>query len=317
MKNDTANAALLGAFVADAAALGLHWLYDPERIASVSAQAGGSAFVPINAAYYDNVPGYFAHGKRRDGMLSQYGECLRLAVDVVNEDDGIFDHAAYQRRFVGHFDMGGTYVGYIDRPTRAAVTNILGKLEPSGSDDDQLPALTRLPAVVVAMHAKQALSEVVDGAIMITNVNEQATIYGRVFADLLSRLLEGQDRLDALNACANAAPDDAGQLLHKALTTRETDSVAYGAITERACHLYQGMPLAFHILANASTFDDAVIRNINAGGDSCGRSIVIGSAMGAACGMTSIPEAWLNKLADRQMLMDSCSKLAAAASPDK
>ena len=37
--NDRARAALQGALVADAAALGLHWLYDPERLAQVAGDA--------------------------------------------------------------------------------------------------------------------------------------------------------------------------------------------------------------------------------------------------------------------------------------
>jgi len=33
---DRIEAALIGAYVADAAALGFHWLYDPERIANLA-----------------------------------------------------------------------------------------------------------------------------------------------------------------------------------------------------------------------------------------------------------------------------------------
>lgn len=309
MNNNSAHAALTGALVADAATLGLHWLYDPERIAAVIKREGSAAFVPIDAANYDGVPGYFAHGNRQTGMLSQYGECLRLAIEVINTNDGVFDVTAYQQAFLAHFGMGGTYVGYIDRPTRAAVNNILAERSPSGSDDDQLPALARIPAIVASMHGHDDLLDVVEQAIAITNVNEDARLYGRLFADLLIRVLNGGQLASALLAVAQAAPQSAQTLLTAALNTTATDSVAYGAITERACHLPQGMPLAFHILNNAVDYTDAVVRNIAAGGDSCGRAIVIGAVMGVAEGLDAIPQDWIVRLQDSDTLLQGCRRI--------
>lgn len=299
-------AAVMGAYIADAAALGLHWIYDPERISSIISREGGAAFVAIDAANYADVPAYFAHGQRETGMLSQYGECQRLAVDVLNAHDGLFDVTAYQQAFAEHFGMGGRYVGYIDRPTRAAVNNILADQNPSGSDDDQLPALTRLPAVVASMRGHAAFDKTVKAAIEITHVNDQATRYAQVFVSVLLQVLDGRSVHDALTLAAEQAPTDIKASLLAAITSDESDSVAYGAITERACHLHQGMPLAFHILARAETYAEAVTRNIAAGGDSCGRSIAIGSVMGAAHGLDAIPTDWQRKLHDYDALLAAC-----------
>lgn len=307
-------AALMGAFVADAAALGLHWIYDPERIAAVAARENGAAFVPIAASNYADVPAYFAHAQRQNGMLSQYGECLRLAVDVINANAGHFAVSDYQQAFANHFGMGGTYVGYIDRPTRAAVNHIDANENPSGSDDDQLPALTRLPAVIAALHGQEGLDTAVEEAVRITNINPDATRYAKVFATLLRAVLSGQPLSNALSAAANCADANTREALTAAIETPETDSVAYGEITERACHLYQGMPLAFHILAKARDYRDAVTRNIAAGGDSCGRAIVIGATLGAAHGLEGIPPEWLLKLHQAEALMEASAQLAKAAS---
>ncbi len=52
---------LVGSLVADAASLGVHWLYDPERIADIASRQGGrSAFTPIDAKNFEGVRGYFA-----------------------------------------------------------------------------------------------------------------------------------------------------------------------------------------------------------------------------------------------------------------
>jgi hypothetical protein len=50
MKNAN-SAAILGALVADSAALGLHWLYDPARIAEIEA-ARGLVFLQPQATDY-------------------------------------------------------------------------------------------------------------------------------------------------------------------------------------------------------------------------------------------------------------------------
>lgn len=58
-------AAVLGALVADAASLGLHWLYDAGRLRDLQLD-GPLAFRSPNQASYAGVAAYFAHsGKRR------------------------------------------------------------------------------------------------------------------------------------------------------------------------------------------------------------------------------------------------------------
>ena len=298
MSADPRATAILGAIVADAAALGLHWLYDPARIADVAQAHGGPAFVPIDEAHFADVPGYFAHGARKNGQVSQYGECLLAARDCMV--GGAFDVVSYQQAFVARFGPGGSYVGYIDRPTRGTLANIAADVTaPSGIDDDQLPAIARLPVVVA--YGTQA--DIVP-AIQVTNVNDVATAYGMIFAGLLRDVLAGTHLSQALRAAADTASGDIKTALTAALQTTESDSVAYGEITQRACHLPMAMPLAFHIMARADSYTDAINRNILAGGDSCGRAIIIGAVMGAVHGIAAegIPLGWILQTDDAQLV---------------
>ena len=70
MNNDDA---LAGALVADAAAMGLHWMYDQEQIKTISG-SGDVLFRQPDAANFKDKRGYFAHAARRVGELSHY--CL-------------------------------------------------------------------------------------------------------------------------------------------------------------------------------------------------------------------------------------------------
>jgi len=300
-------ACVMGAFVADAASLGLHWLYDVDRIAEVEAGLGGLAFVPLDRRNYDGVAGYYAHGARGDGALTHYGETLRLALQDSVADG--FDAARYQAAFAAHFGAGGAYCGYIDRPTRATLANLAaGQDAPSGSDDDQLPALNTLPAVVVAHHRQADLAARVQAAIEVGSVNADATAYGQLFAALLARLMQGQGLAEALTEAASGRPE-----LQAALVRGENDPVAYGETTGRACHLSMAMPLAFHILARAGSYAEAVEANIRAGGDSAGRAIVIGSVLGLVHGIEGkgIALDWILKTRDAPVLWSQSRQIAA------
>ncbi|MEP5731905.1 MAG: ADP-ribosylglycohydrolase family protein [Sulfitobacter sp.] len=291
--------ALMGALTADAAGLGLHWLYDVERIAQVVGD-GPAAFTPIDGAHFEGVPAYFAHGMRRDGQLSQYGETLSLAMRSILAHGG-FDVSAYQTAFAAHFGPGGAYVGYIDRPTRGALVNIAaGTLSPSGIDDDQHPAITTLPAVL-AKHGND--TAMIKAAMEVTNVNDTANRYSAIIAATLTSVIDGTSLKDALHATAQSET-----LLQDALTS-DLGSIAYGDVTNRACHLHQGTPLSWHILANTTSYQEAVEMNIRCGGDSAGRAMIIGALAGAAYGMAEIPSAWLDAMENSEVLMTQAQQL--------
>ena len=75
-------ASLIGALTADAAAMGLHWLYDAARIPEVS--GGRPEFQEPRAENYHQGGGYFAHPQLEAGDNSQYGESLLAFVRGIN-----------------------------------------------------------------------------------------------------------------------------------------------------------------------------------------------------------------------------------------
>lgn len=115
-------AALAGGWVADAASLGLHWLYDSERVREV----GGDApeFMEPREEHYKGVFGYFAHGGKRSGDISHYGAATGVLTDSLLASRDILDVRDYQRRFRTFFGPGGQWHGYIDNPTRITLDNL-------------------------------------------------------------------------------------------------------------------------------------------------------------------------------------------------
>jgi len=115
-----------GALVADAASMGLHWIYAQPKIRRIAPEA--PEFLEPDPANYEGIPAYFAHGTRHAGDFSMYGEGMLVVLRSLAETE-TFDWQHYARAFQGHFGFGGEYVGYIDTPTRITLTNQIRQQE--------------------------------------------------------------------------------------------------------------------------------------------------------------------------------------------
>jgi ADP-ribosylglycohydrolase len=114
--------ALAGGWVADAASLGLHWLYNSPRILEVGGQT--PEFLPPKADYFEGGLGYFAHEGKRSGDVSHYGAATGVLIDSLLASKGALNIRDYQRRFRTFFGPGGQWQGYIDNPTRVTLENL-------------------------------------------------------------------------------------------------------------------------------------------------------------------------------------------------
>jgi len=307
---------LLGALVADAACLGLHWIYNVERVAEITARQNGQcAFTPVEARNFEGIK-TFAHKDRENGMLTHIGEVLRLAIQSMNANDGKFNVPAYQSAFAAHFGAGGPFVGYMDRPTLGALANIASEVDPSGIDDNQTPALARLPAILVGYQGQDQLSDMIRTAMEVTNVNTEAAAYSDVFADLTTRVMNGETLDTALLATANAADDTIKDDLLNALNTSEDNSTVFAGLNGlmgRACSLPAAGPVMFHILARSASYQEAIERNILAAGDTAGRAIMLGAIMARIHGVatpTGVPLSWVLQLKDGSSIWQECQSLA-------
>lgn len=308
---------VLGALVADAAAMGLHWLYDPDRIANI-AQRLEPMFLPADQQHFEGAKGYFAHAGKRAGELSQYGAALALAMGSLTTTDGRADVADYQKRYAAFFGPGGDWKGYVDRPTRGTLANLSTKdddtPEISGIDDDQMPAFSVVPAVVAAGPGSPSLEDDVIKMVRVTNDNPLATEAALIVARTASALLRGEDLPTTLTHQAEAAGEVLQPLLREALAADDRTSVDIAGHFGRACHVQQGLPVVFHIAKHAESYESAIRTNVLAGGDSCGRSMALGAILGARFGFggeRGIPLPWLTRLADGARLFDEAYQLAA------
>ena len=286
--------ALIGALVADAATMGLHWMYDQSHIETIS-QTGDVLFRQPDVNNYTDRKAFFAHAAKRVGENSQYGECVRVVAAVI-EAGGEYSTSAHRERFFQTFGACGSYSGFADRPTKALIAKIILEgddiSEASGSDDDQLPALCAVPA----LFAYEQGIESVNNAVSVTSINAEATSGARVLYDCLQRLVEGKSLTDALTNSAHLAEPALAKLLIEALDKPSYDPLGVANHFGMPCHIKQGLPVAWHILKHATDFESAVRDNVRCGGDSCGRSMAVGSVAALVFGVPDAMRAKLDRI---------------------
>lgn len=311
-------AAILGGLIADAASLGLHWLYDPNRIAEIEKESD-IVFRQPNEDDYANVSGFFAHGSKLAGDSSSYGEvCLLMLKHLAKHRQ--FNHMVYQLEFRAFFGPGGEYTGYVDSPTRQTVRTLLpldAKSFPatSGADDDQMPALATIP-VLVATHqgTVDSLMKQVEEVVRITNHNDIAVSAAKCAAAMLHGILMGKSMNQAATDALPLAEDNLRLLLEQALTLETLDSIAAANRFGSACHVTEGLPIVFHIANHAHDYMTAIKANIRAGGDSCGRSIMLGALVAAHLASqnandSGIPLPWLARYRKLTAAADACQAI--------
>jgi ADP-ribosylglycohydrolase len=311
-------AMVIGALVADAASLGLHWIYDPDRIRQIEKDVG-LVFLQPDANHYSGVKGYFAHGNKQAGEFSGYGEnCLQILKHLSLH--GEFDRRAYQQEFCAYFGPGGEYIGYVDSPTRKALNTLLTKdiksyPEKSGADDDQLLALATIP-VLVARHrgSLDSLMALIETVVRITNNNDLAVSAAQCIASVLSELRDGASLREAMTQAVPHAGKNLSNLLRQSLAINDNNSQAAAAEFGSACHVVEGLPVVFHIANHAPDYITAIQENIRVGGDSCGRAIVLGAIMATHRAAeqnlaSAIPFSWVIRSRNLQVAVDALESI--------
>jgi len=277
--------AVNGALIADAAAMGLHWMYDQDHL-NLIAQTGEVLFRQPDAALYSGKKSYFAHPDKRGGEFSQYGEATQMIAALALSPAG-FSIPGYHEEFLSRFGPCGSYRGFADRPTKALVACLLyhGDKLPAktGSDDSQMPAFEFVPGLFAAGVDRSELPAIVQSL----TINETAVSGAQVLLHCLEAIESGSSLQDGMVSSIAVANAELAPVLRTALEAREGiyDVQAVAQQFGMPCHVIQGLPVAYSILANTSDFTSALRHNVMAGGDCCGRALAIGAIAGLVYGV--------------------------------
>jgi ADP-ribosylglycohydrolase len=292
MADNRIKAAVIGAFVADALSLGVHWVYNTGVIDKKLGRV---------ERYYDPLTSY--HKGKKAGDFTHYGDQMLVLLESVS--GGEFDAHRFAERWRVFF---ADYDGYFDKATKSTLANMeSGKgLTDSASDSDDIAGASRLAALVSVYHDN--LEQLVSAAraqTRITHNDDRVLLSADFFSRSVFAVLGGQPPLAAMQATLDTHFSDSSiaSLISIGLESRKRDTRETIAEFGQMCSVEAGLPGAVHLISRyADDFKSAMVENVMAGGDSSARGMMAGMVLGAAQGMGSIPEPWKTGMAASQRI---------------
>ena len=323
--------ALLGALVADAAAMPVHWYYDTAAMDRDYGDFGGYE-TPRNP-HPDSIlwrSRYEARNEKGEILHDQaqywgkrgvhYHQFLPAGDNTVNFLLGIQLYRTTVR--AGHYDPDawlGWYVElmrtpgwhrdtYLEEYHRAFFDNYARGREPRdcGIEDLHIGGLTPVPFLVAALDAvgdtdPGEVRRIVREHLALTHRSRHVLEAGEAYARMLQDLAGGAELRETLRYRGSA------WIRAEALEawSRLPDRSVVGRRLTPACYLPESFAAALFLAWKyADDFSAGILANAKVGGDNCHRGAVVGGLLGAARG---VPDGWLEGL--RSMKRMRCDTL--------
>ena len=134
---------------------------------------------------------------------------------------------------------------------------------------------------------------------MLTHRSKEAEESATFLAKAGYRLIHGASLPDTLH---ETAPTWALEAANRVLSQNVVDAIAK---LGPACAISSALPSVLYLaLKHGDNTETAFIENAMAGGDNCARGLALGILLGAANGIASIPENWVENLNSHTLLND-------------
>ena len=280
---------LYGSYCADALSLGVHWIYDTNELAQKHGRI----------AHYKAPGGDSYHPHKQAGDQGHVGDqALCLLKFLTKEKTWNSSH------FMDHWlGMWPDYNDYIDGATKSTLAQAQNQTDKTqaGSDSVEIAGPARIAPLIVFL-SNSSENEVVKAAVeqtMLTHRSKEAEESAIFLAKAGYRLMHGANLLDTLN---ETAPAWAREKADGVLSENSVDAISK---LGPACSISSALPSVLYLaLKYEDDIENALTENAMAGGDNCARGLVLGMLLGAANGMTSIPNHWVENLKARTDLVD-------------
>jgi len=297
---EKADAMVMAAFIGDSLALGVHWIYDVDRIRKDVGRVN-SLLMPDPASY---------HPTKDRGDFTHYGDQMLVLLQSVAAMKG-FDLQDFSSRWRGFFK---DYNGYVDKATKSTLDGYGAGKDPeaAGSSSTDLAGAARIaPLVRFYRDRMDLLVEAVKAQTRMTHRDPQVVECAVFFARVCLMVLAGASPSDAMKRVIETDPSLSPIKAWVATGIQSTGKESTQAIAEfgQSCHAAQAFPGVVHLIAKyESDLKEALVQAVMAGGDNAARAMAVGMVLGARLGWEGIPSEWLAALKRR----DEIQKLLVA-----
>ncbi len=279
---------ILSSFVGDSLALGAHWIYDTQLIAS---QCGNvdSLKAPLQGSY---------HSSKDKGDFTHYGDQTLLLLQSVAKS-GTFRPAVFTEDWQKYMMQ---YTGYIDKASKETLANLeAGKnWRDCGAASAELGGAARIaPLFWYYRDNFAALKDAARKQTGITHNSQISLVAAEFLCKLCWEILHGATLKVAIELALADGIQDIGldMGIRSALEMREINSIDAIKAFGQSCGTLSALPGVIHIVVNHEhALKNALSINVMAGGDSASRGLVIGMILGALNGKESIPPQWFEEM---------------------
>ena len=308
-----------GALVADALAMPVHWYYDTaalrkdygtvDRFMEPRNPHPGSIlwrseYQPLNEkgdilrdqAQYWGQRGIHYHQFLKAGENTLNYRLASELLSFVNEQGG-YDADAWLDRYIARMlEPGWHRDTYVEEYHRAFFTRYAQGKKPRkcGISDEHIGGLAMVPALCAALCSPELgtglteLRMIVKEHVGLTHAHANVLRAADTLVRLLWNVAQGTPVREAIRSEAGdwISGNKSDSWLH------QPDEHVIGSRFSPACYIDDAMPAALYLVWKYHRdFSAGIIANATVGGDSCHRGAVVGSILGAACG---VPERfWL------------------------
>jgi len=299
--NDTAKSMVLASFAADALSLGVHWIYNVNKIRDIYGRVEG---------YIKPMKGSYHEGKDA-GDFTHYGDQTLVLLESLAECGG-FDADDFSKRWRTLFEG---YKGYVDGATRGALQNISNGLEPikAGSASNDLAGASRIaPVIYVYKNDEDAMVYAARTQTRMTHNHPRVIDAAEFFARVAFKVLHDTAPVQAIRELKKERWRDTqiGEWVENGLAalgmTPEKTIKQFG----QSCHIPEAFPAVIHLIGKyENNLNEALIENVMAGGDSAARGMIVGMVLGAHSGKNNLREEWVKDLKRRKIITGLLEKL--------
>jgi ADP-ribosylglycohydrolase len=286
--SDKAKGMVLGSFIGDALALGVHWIFSTDRI--VREYGRVEDFI--------QPPGNSYHKVKNRGEFTNCGDCAFVLLQSL-AGCRRFDLDDFSSRWR---DVFGDYRGYVDRATRETLQNFeLGKgpLE-SGSSSSDLAAASRIaPLAYCLRNDLDTLADASRIQASMTHGNALSVEASEFLARVCFKVLDGSSPADAVweTTGENFADTRISGWVRDGFLSKDRESIEAVREFGQNGHTQEAFPGVIHLIAKyEDDLREALIQSVMAGGDSASRAMAVGMVLGAHLGTEALPKEWRNGL---------------------
>lgn len=262
-------------FVADALSLGSHWVYESEKIK----QKLGTI-----SKFHNPISIY--HPTKSAGDFTHYGDQLFVLLKSIHDNANTYVAQQFMKDWKSFMFE---YDGYVDHATRETLENIEESNDflHSGSNSKDLSVVSRIAPLI-----GEDLATIKQAAKLTHNSEDVEHAIEYVY-EVLVAIHEGADKETAILKTPTELPDvqqGAASISHD--TTHAIKQLG------PACDVQGGLAGAIHCILKYNTLKEALLANVQAGGDCAARGFVIAMVFTALT--QHPPKAWVDALKKRK-----------------